>query len=145
METPKKSNAGRKKTISSPDDFWARFVEYKEATKNNPIKVHDFVGKDGDSVERKKERPLTIEGFENYVCDYYCIETLQQYLENREGRYREFVSIVSRIRKRIRQDQVEGGMAGIYHPNLTARINGISDKTEQQVETSVKLMNIDPL
>jgi hypothetical protein len=142
-QEPKK--LGRPKAITSPEDFWARFVEYREQTKSNPIKVHDFVGKDGYSVHREKERPLTIEGFEDHCCDFYGIETIQQYLENRDGRYQDFVSILSRVRKVIRRDQIEGGMVGIYQQNITARINGISDKIEQQVEQSVKLLNIDPL
>jgi hypothetical protein len=136
---------GVPKTITSPDEFWARFVEYREATKANPIKVHDFVGKDGYSVHREKERPLTIEGFEEHCCDYYGITGIQQYLENRDGRYEDFVSILARIRKSIRRDQIEGGMAGIYKENITARINGISDKIEQEVQQSVKLLNVDPL
>lgn len=144
METPK-SNAGAKKRISNPDSFWARYLEYKAYTNQNPILVHDFVGKDGKPVHKEKQRPLLVEGFEEYVCNYYNIETIQQYMENREGRYSEFVSVISRIRKDIRRDQLEGGLAGIYHPNLTARINGVSDKVEQTVEQNVKLLNIDPL
>lgn len=139
------AKVGRPKAIPSPEDLWARFVEYRTATKESPILVLDFVGKDGMSVNRTKERPLTIEGFENYCEEYYSIGHIQQYLENREGRYQEFVSILSRIRKVIRQDQIEGGMAGIYHPNLTARIQGLSDKIDQTVEQSVKLLNVDPL
>lgn len=136
---------GVKKTITSPDDFWARFVEYRERTKDNPIKVLDFVGKDGMSVYREKERPLTIEGFENYLEEYYGLGHIQQYLENREGRYEEFVSIIARVRKIVRQDQLEGGMSGIYHPNLTARIQGLSEKIENEVQQNIKLLNVDPL
>ena len=136
---------GVKKTIPSPEDFWARFVEYREQTKSNPIKVLDFVGKDGISVYREKERPLTIEGFENYLEDYYGLGHVQQYLENREGRYEEFVSIIARVRKIVRQDQLEGGMSGIYHPNLTARMQGLSDKVESEVKQNIKLLNVDPL
>jgi hypothetical protein len=145
MENLKKRKFGPPKSIPTPKAFRSRFEEYYETTKGNPILVHDFVGKDGKDVHREKERPLTLEGFENYCCDYYDIETIQQYLENREGRYQEFVSVVSWVRRQIRQDQIEGGMAGIYQQNLTARINGISDKVESTVEQNVKVLNVDPL
>lgn len=143
--TPTRKKRGVPKAIPSPEEFWARFVEYRNQVKENPIKVLDFVGKDGMSVHREKERPLTIEGFENYLEDYYGLGHIQQYLENREGRYEEFVSIIARVRKIVRQDQLEGGMVGIYHPNLTARMQGLSDKVEQEVQQSIKLLNVDPL
>ena len=132
--------------ISSPEEFWARFLDYELEVKLNPILVHDFVGKDGTSAHREKERPLTIEGFENFLdTEFDIVGGIQQYLENREGRYAEFVSIVARVRRKIRQDQIEGGMAGIFHPNLTARIQGISDKITDDGVKSIKLLNIDPL
>lgn len=142
----KRDRVGRPKVISSPEEFWTRFIDYELEVKMNPILVHDFVGKDGLSAHREKERPLSIEGFENFLDEVYDISGgIQQYLENREGRYSEFISIVARVKRRIRQDQIEGGMVGIYNPNLTARINGISDKVESEVQQSVKLLNVDPL
>lgn len=141
----KKSNAGAPKKIKSPEMFWALYQEYKYWVEDNPILVHDFVGKDGKSAHREKKRPLTIEGFENYLEDNYGIGTIQQYLENREGRYQEFVSTISRVRREIRQDQIEGSMVGIYNPNLTARIQGIADNVNNNTNTNVKLLSIDPL
>jgi hypothetical protein len=144
--TTKRTNMSKApKSVPSPEAFWDRFLEYVEDVKGTPIRVHDFVGKDGMSAHREKERPLTIEGFENHVCDFYGISTIQQYLENREGRYTDYLSVVERVRRKIRQDQIEGGMAGIYHPNLTARINGISDKINDEGVKNVKLLSIDPL
>jgi hypothetical protein len=57
---------GRKKIIQTPEMFWELFIDYKTWAKQNPIKVHDYVGKDALEVHRNRERPLTIEGFENY-------------------------------------------------------------------------------
>jgi hypothetical protein len=145
MKTPRTKPKERIKAISNPDDFRVTFTEYKEHLKKNPFLVLDFVGKDGKPVYREKERPLTVEGFENFVCEKYGIVTIQQYLENRDQRYDAYVSIVAWVRKQIRQDQIEGGMAGVYQQNLTARLNGLSEKVEQTVEQNVKLLNIDPL
>jgi hypothetical protein len=128
---------GRKKMIETADDMYNLFVAYKMQVKETPILVHDYVGKDAAEVSRKKERPLTVEGFENYVASMEEMPTaLQQYFENRDGRYDEFVSVCTRIKRVIRQDQIEGGMAGIYNASITQRLNSLADKIEAKVEAT---------
>lgn len=122
---------GKPKYIETPDKMWELFAAYVESVKNDPIEVQDFVGKDGDEVFRKKERPLTMEGFQNYLDDQDVITDVTDYFENKQGRYVEFVRICSRIRRRIRQDQIEGGMAGIYNPSITQRLNGLIEKVQE--------------
>jgi hypothetical protein len=125
---------GRFKLIESPDKLWKLFQEYKEDTKKDPIRVHDFVGKDGVSVYRERDRPLTMEGFENYVADIDEMPMdLGDYFANKGGAYDDFSTICSRIRRAIRQDQIEGGMAGIYNPSITQRLNGLTDKSETKI------------
>ncbi len=137
-----KSKAPKK--IPSPEAFLFYFEEYVDTVKDDPFKVHDFVGKDGDSVERKKEKCLTMEGFETFLEDEFGIGQIQQYLENRDGRYAEYVDVVKRVKRIIRTDQISGGMAQIYNANLTARLNGLSDTIETKGD-NVKLLNVDPL
>lgn len=144
-KTGSNKKIGRPKAIPTPEDFWGRFLEYAASVKTTPLLVQDYVGKDGKVVYREKELPLTMEGFENFLEDHYGIGCVQQYLENRDGRYAEFVSICSRVRREIRADQITGTMAGIYPHNFTARMNGISEKVEQTVKSDVKMLNIDPL
>ena len=45
-------------------------------------------------------------------------------------RYKRFSTIVTRIRKEVRNDQIGGGMAGIYNPSITARLNNLVEKKE---------------
>jgi hypothetical protein len=125
--------AGRPKAIKDPEELWEHFINYKNLTKANPIIVNDYVGKDGDRVERTKERPLTVEGFENYLEDMEIINHLSDYFANTEGRYSEFTTICKRIKRNVRIDQIEGGMAGIYNPSITQRLNGLVDKQEVNV------------
>lgn len=121
-------SAGRPKNIENPAHMWELFEAYKKQAKGSPFKQHDFVGKDGDSVYREKERCLTMEGFENYCADMDVIQDLGDYFSNKDGRYEEFTTICSRVKRAIRQDQVEGGMAGIYNPSITQRLNGLVEK-----------------
>lgn len=118
------------KLVPSPEAMEEEFINYKNLIKANPIIVNDYVGKDGDRVERTKERPCTMEGFENHCYQLGWGTDLDQYFANREDRYAEYVSICKYIRYMIRQDQIEGGMAGIYNPSITQRLNGLVDKSE---------------
>jgi hypothetical protein len=122
--------AGAPKKIESPEKLWQYFEEYRKKTKSNPILVKDWVGKDADEVHREKERPLTIEGFENYLEDNGIINDLSHYFANTNGAYSEFLTICSRIRRNVREDQIAGGMAGIYNPSITQRLNNLVEKTE---------------
>jgi hypothetical protein len=122
------------KNIETPEKMWEYFEAYREHTKSRPILVQDFVGKDGDEVNRKKERPLTIDGFECWCYDNGIINDLSQYFANTEQRYSDYVTICSRIRKAVRTDQIEGGMSGIYNPSITQRLNSLTDKSELVVK-----------
>lgn len=121
---------GVHKMVEYPEKLLEYFNGYKEEIKANPIKVKDWVGKDADEVYREKEQPLTMEGFENYVADHDGPWSLEQYFSNRENRYEDFVAICLRIKRIIRQDQISGGMAGIFNASITQRLNNLVDKTE---------------
>jgi hypothetical protein len=133
---------GRPKNIETPEIMWGHFEKYVEKAKSTPILVHDFVGKDGDAVRREKERPLTFEGFCNYLEDEGIISTPDHYFLNWENRYTQFIAICSRIKRVIKQDQVEGGMAGIYNPSITQRLNGLVDKKEVEHKGELKIPTI---
>lgn len=132
---------GKNKYIETPEKMWELFCEYKEYVINNPILVQDFVGKDGDEVYRKKQRPLTMEGFECFAMDNteMTYPDLTNYFENRNDAYANYVPITSRIRKEIRNNQIEGGMAMIYSQTLTARLNGLAEKTENKTQHEVEI------
>ena len=124
----------KRKYIETPEKMWELFEQYKAQTKSNPILVQDFVGKDGDEVYRRKERPLTVDGFECWCYDNDIISDLSHYFMNLDNRYNDYVGICSRIRKAVRNDQIEGGMSGIYNPSITQRLNGLTDKSEMTVK-----------
>lgn len=139
---------GRHKNIETPGIMWELFEAYKQHVANNPILVQDFVGKDGEEVRREKQRPLTMEGFECYVMDNTNVTypDLSQYFEAKSESYRSFFPICSRIRREIRQNQIEGGMAGIYNPSITQRLNGLVEKSaaEDRSEVTIKVKYEEP-
>jgi hypothetical protein len=130
---------GKRKYIETPEKMWEYFETYKNWVKSNPIQVQDYVGKDAEMVYRTKERPLTIDGFECWCFDNGIISDLSQYFANTEQRYTDYQTICSRIRKAVRTDQIEGGMAGIYNPSITQRLNNLTEKTENTIITEQPL------
>lgn len=140
---------GRNKNIETPDKMWGYFLAYKAEIKNNPIigveqkRGNSVLPKDISKIEKDTlnkilnpvvqlpiQRPLTMEGFENWLEDNEITSNLSNYLANSNNSYSEFSSVCSRIRRNIRQDQIEGGMAGIYNPSITQRLNALVDKSE---------------
>jgi hypothetical protein len=128
---------GRGKYIETPEILWEMFEAYCKHTKSRPFIVTDWVGGQGMKVDRKKERPLTMEGF-NLFC-YDKISQIKDYFANTGGNYSEYLHICTRIREAIREDQIGGGMAGIYNPSITQRLNGLVEKVQNDVKVEQSL------
>lgn len=133
----------KNKYIETPEKMWDYFLAYKQWAKSNPIKKHVFVGKDGNSDFELRERPLTTEGFECYMFDLGIIADLGHYFANTDGRYEEYRTICHAIKKEIRNDQIQGGMAGIYNPSITQRLNGLVEKSETTIKAEQPLFGDD--
>jgi hypothetical protein len=88
-------------------------------------------------VDRKKERPLTMEGFSIFCYDK--ISQIKDYFANTNDKYSEYLPICMRIKECIREDQIGGGMAGIYNPSITQRLNGLVEKVQNDVKVEQKL------
>jgi hypothetical protein len=128
------------KYIESPEKMWELFQAYKNEVKSNPRYRTQFVGKDGNMVYEPLERPLTMEGFENYCFSIDAINDLGDYFSNKDGNYSDYSTICSCIRKSIRQDQIEGGMVGQYNPSITQRLNGLVEK--QHVDSNIDVKGL---
>ena len=134
-----KKPVGRPKNIETPEIMWDLFQRYKKDTKSNPFIVKDWVGGIGKEVYREKEKPLTLEGFSVWLFEYGVTSWVHDYFTNKGGNYSEFSSICSIIREQIRQDQVAGGMAGIYNPSITQRLNGLVEKIQEDGNKEVTI------
>jgi hypothetical protein len=130
------------KYIETPEKMYELFEAYKKDVKDNPRKRHTFVGKDGVSEFELLERPLTMEGFECYVMDNAIINDLGDYFSNKDNKYLEYSTICSRIKKEIKNDQIEGGMVGQYNPSITQRLNGLVDKKETEHKGQINIPQV---
>jgi len=143
---------GKNKYIETPEKMWELFCSYRDEIKENPIKIVEqkrgsvnfkvygeadlsSIGEEIKEaskpfVELPAQRPLTFDGFQNWLDDNDIISDVTDYFENKDDRYSDYIRICSRVKRNIRQDQIEGGMAGIYNPSITQRLNGLVDKSD---------------
>lgn len=128
--------------FKSPDELHTAWEQYKsslEAEANNWLKVQ-YVGKEGERVTDAFKLPYTMDGFEVFCYkNYGCVN---QYFDNKEGYYDDFVTICSHIRKEIRSNQITGGLLGVFNPSITQRLNGLSDKKEIDFKGELNVPNI---
>lgn len=133
---------GKHKYIETPEKLKEYFLSYEKEVKLNPFIIKDWVGKDAVDVYREKEKPLTIEGFECWLSENDIIADLGDYLKNKDNRYLDYAPICSYIKIKTRKDQIEGGMAGIYNPSITQRLNGLVDKKETEIKGGLNIPNV---
>lgn len=149
---------GRHKHIETPERMWELFESYRAEIKENPITIieqkkgntilpkgltpEEFKIYSNSLVELPAQRPLTMEGFQNYLDKEEVITDVSDYFENKDKRYDLYVRTCARIKRVIRQDQIEGGMAGIYNPSITQRLNNLKELTETELKGGLNIPNL---
>lgn len=114
----------------TPDELELAWKAYKsnlidEAAKW--LKVQ-YVGKEGQRMTDELKLPYVMEGFEVFCYNNYgCVE---QYFRNKDRLYNDFVAICSHIKKEIKENQITGGLLGVYNPSITQRLNNLVEKVE---------------
>lgn len=129
---------GRPRNFESPDEMLKAFEDYKldlEIQSEDWLRVQ-YVGKEGSRVTDKYKLPMTIEGF-NIYCRKEGFGTVKDYFKNLNNQYEDFSPICSQISEEIRNNQIIGGMLGVFNPSITQRLNGLTEK--QDVTNTIKL------
>ena len=107
---------------------WKEYKEFLITESERWLKVQ-YVGKNGQRVADGQKVPLTLEGFKRFCRENYgCV---QQYFDNQDGMFNDFLVICSHIKEEIREDQITGGLLGFYNPSITQRLNNLKEQTEQ--------------
>ena len=119
-----------KRIFKAPDELEHAWTLYKESLKEEAlewVKV-SYVGKEAQRMEDPFKLPFTMDGFE--VFCYKNFGCVNQYFDNKDGYYNDFVTICSYIKKEIRSNQITGGLLGVYNPSITQRLNGIKEQLD---------------
>lgn len=132
------------KYIETPEALLELFNKYKENLKEQGKEWQkiQYVGKDGFKAIDDMKVPMTMEGFRRFGYDNEV--TVKNYFDNKEDAYKEYYTICSRIRDEIRENQILGGLLGVFNPSITQRLNGLKEQTET-TNTNISILNIDPI
>ena len=106
---------------------WKAYKDHLIEEASKWLKIQ-YVGKEGQRMTDEMKLPYTMDGFEVFCYNNYG--TVEQYFKNKDGYYTDFVPICSHIKKEIRENQITGGMLGIYNPSITQRLNNLVEKVE---------------
>lgn len=129
---------GKPPLYPNPQDLWDKAVEYFNWSIEHPIPIvnkstkhRNFTSRgseDGNGEEvQTAPRPFTLYGF----CAWCSIANWTEFKHSAAHRTEDYLRVVRAIEDTITQQQLDGGLTGLYNSNLTARLNGISDKIEQ--------------
>lgn len=138
--------SGRLYNFKTADDLRNTADEYFKWCDDNPIRGQRSVrSKDGNAKDPKGKikgtsdemfpRPYTFEGF----CRFAGISDYSMFCRNNKDR-EGFAEVLAYIRNRIRCNQIEGGLVGIYQPNLVARLNGIAENLNTAEKPAINLL-----
>lgn len=124
---------GRPKKIESPERLWELFTFYVEHEAKHPMFKREYVGKEGEPVDTALQVPITFEGFECYLADNDYIADLGDYSSNKENRYKEFATIITRIRNNCFSQNFKGAAVGLFNANLIAKKLGLIEKVQNTI------------
>lgn len=118
---------------------WKAYKDHLIEESSKWLKIQ-YVGKEGQRMTDEMKLPYTMDGFEVFCYNNYG--TVEQYFKNKDGYYTDFVPICSHIKKEIRENQITGGMLGIYNPSITQRLNNLVEKVEDVTPQAPKKLII---
>jgi hypothetical protein len=116
------------KLIETPEKLMEIFEAYKAHCAANPRIKWVLSQKTAEMVPEPLRVPLTNEGFEIFCYNNYS--DVHHYFDNTDGRYSEYRTICTHIKKEIRNDQITGGMVGQFNPSITQRLNALKEHTD---------------
>jgi hypothetical protein len=117
---------GKPRNIDSPEHLYGLFEQYTEDVKGRVRRIPKATNK--GVVYEEHTPPLTMDGFKTF-CNKSGAD-INRYWNNVDGAFSEYVTIVTRIKEEIRNDQIEGALIGQYNNNIVARLNGLTEKTD---------------
>ena len=129
-----------KALYDKPEDLWKDAVRYFEWVDSNPLKgaisstksKHTRKGIDTEELQATGTttiRPYTFYGL-CVFCGIYKWATFKERYYAKQG----FEPVIRAIENVITSQQIDNAMVGIFKENLTARLNGLADRTEGGLE-----------
>lgn len=138
----KNGNIHPTRIFKTPDDLKKAFEEYKENLKeqaNEWLKIQ-YVGREGERMADAQKVPMTLEGLKRFCRENYG--EIEQYFVNQDNYYEDFISICRAIKEEIRENQIVGGLLGMYNPSITQRLNNLTERTQTEITGGLNIPNL---
>ena len=131
------------KKPSELNEAWQNYKKHLEQEAIKWAKVQ-YVGKEAQRVTDAPPMPYTFSGFKVWARrEIGCVE---QYFTNQDDCYDDFIGICSHIKEEIRDNQITGGLLGVFNASITQRLNNLKEQTENVNRNDNRtILNIDPL
>ena len=68
------------------------------------------------------------------------ITQLTHYEQNTSGTYSDYLPIIRAIKKQCSADIIEGALSGVYNQNIAARLEGLTEKTDNKTDGKVEVV-----
>ncbi len=98
-----------------------------------------YVGRNGERKADPMKVPMTLEGFKRYCRENHG--EVEQYFSNQDNYYEDFIGICRAIKEEIRENQIVGGLLGVYNPSITQRLNSLTDNKNVNVKGEISPFN----
>ncbi len=134
------SPVGRPPRFKTPAELWDKFVEYCHYTDANPWQLKsgsqamDASGEETKSNYLRQEvrpvqRAYTLYGFCAFAGIHYKWADFYKNYKEKQG----FKQVLDQIENVICAQQVDGAIINQFNGSLVARLNGLADKTIQEI------------
>lgn len=126
------------KTTEELASAWKGYKENLSEQNKEWLQIQ-YVGRNGERKADPLKVPMTLEGFKRYCRENYG--EVHHYFVNSDGLYDDFSTICRAIKEEIRENQIIGGMLGVYNPSITQRLNGLTEKNETKITGEISPFN----
>lgn len=135
-----KVKIGRPAKFKTAEDLWMAALDYFKWCDDNPMQVavrdkKKASSKGEKAAEKQYEevpRPYTLDGLHLFINMQTPWNVFKANCRKRADAD-EFNTVINACEECIRNQQVGGAMIGLYSERLTARLNGITEKVEAEV------------
>ena len=131
---------GRPPRFKNANELWEKFVEYCHYVDNNPWQLKSGSSAIDDRGEEAKsnylrqevkpvQRAYTLYGFCAFAGIHYKWADFYKNYKDKQG----FKQVLDQIENVVCAQQVDGAMINQFNSSLVARLNGLADKTIQEI------------
>lgn len=131
-----RSSHGRDYLFATPEKMWEAACEYFDWCDRNNWKKNEAI-KSGENAGKIIKVPISRPYSMSGLCIYLGCNQGYFY-DFKKNCGKDFSDIITRIEEIIETQQFEGAVVGVFNANIIARKLGLSEKTENESNITIK-------